>query len=584
MNTTNRVISECLEEILGQEFKLLDHGFIRVVDYMGNDSAIVQAARVSYGAGTKKVSEDKGLINYLMRHSHCYHKDTEVLTKRGWLKWSDCNEYETFAVPTTDNKILFEKLKIVSFNYDDELHCFKSSRMSFKVTKEHRMYFKPHEKDKYDIYKIDDMLQFGSFYSIKNYKKEEDSLKSQEFALIGFYLGSGNLETNGSCGFYLKKEKKIHYIKNLLSNLNIKYINKEYEGGACSISFKTPEYIKKHISNLSENKNKDFIGLEDITYDQCVGLFDGLVNSNGSIKKDRSQIDLDSSAPQLLKIFETVGSLLGYDVHSKSSIQTIAYFGLNKALEAQKQYFSKEHYRGKVYCTTSSTGLLLVRGNSNSSGFVCGNSTPFEMCEIKFHVKCPIFVARQWIRHRASSTNEYSARYSIVDNEYYLPDINKVALQSISNKQGRGENADEELAQDLIDNIKSTSEHQYAHYNNMLEKGIAREIARISLTLNYYTEFYWKINLHNLMHFLALRADSHAQYEIRVYALQMLEIMKAWVPYTYDAFLDYKMNATSFSEKMLNIIKRKMNGEEIKQEDSGLSKREWEDFQNKLSF
>ena len=281
MNATNRVISEGLEKILGQEFKLLDHGFVRVVDYMGNDNAVVQAARVSYGAGTKKVSEDVGLINYLLRHHH---------------------------------------------------------------------------------------------------------------------------------------------------------------------------------------------------------------------------------------------------------------------------------------------------------------TTPFEMCEIKFHIKCPIFVARQWIRHRTANANEYSARYSIVDNEYYVPDIDKIALQSISNKQGRGENADKELAQNLINNIKSTSEHQYAHYNEMLDKGIAREIARVSLTLNYYTEFYWKIDLHNLMHFLALRADSHAQYEIRVYALQMLEIMRAWVPYTHAAFLDYKMNAMSFSEKMLNVIKRKMNGEEITQEDSGLSKREWEDFKNKLSF
>jgi thymidylate synthase (FAD) len=212
------------------------------------------------------------------------------------------------------------------------------------------------------------------------------------------------------------------------------------------------------------------------------------------------------------------------------------------------------------------------------------HTTPFEMCEIKFHIKCPVFVARQWIRHRTANVNEYSARYSIVDNEYYVPESDKIALQSLSNKQGRGTNVDSDLADEFISKIKETSEKQYKHYNDMLERGVAREIARVSLTLNYYTEFYWKIDLHNLMHFLALRADSHAQYEIRVYASQMLELVKLWVPHTYSAFMNYKMNSVNLSEKMVEVIKRKMNGENVAQEDSGLNKREWEDLKDKMSF
>jgi thymidylate synthase (FAD) len=208
------------------------------------------------------------------------------------------------------------------------------------------------------------------------------------------------------------------------------------------------------------------------------------------------------------------------------------------------------------------------------------HSTPFELCDIKFHIKCPIFVARQWLRHRSVSANEYSARYSIVDNQYYVPEIDKISVQSASNKQGRGEIVDDERAKIVQDTIKEIAENSYNEYNEMLEDGIAREIARVCLPLNFYTEFYWKINLHNLMHFLKLRADSHAQYEIRVYALKMMEIMKLWVPHTYDAFMDYKINAKNFSGKMFELLKRKLAGEEITFENSGLGKREWEECKN----
>jgi thymidylate synthase (FAD) len=210
------------------------------------------------------------------------------------------------------------------------------------------------------------------------------------------------------------------------------------------------------------------------------------------------------------------------------------------------------------------------------------HTSPFEMVKFKFHIKCPIFIARQWLRHRTSSVNEYSARYSIVDNQYYLPDADKISIQSASNKQGRGEIVDDERAKIVQDTIKTIAENSYNEYNEMLEDGIAREIARVCLPLNFYTEFYWKINLHNLMHFLKLRADSHAQYEIRVYALKMMEIMKLWVPYTYDAFVDYKSQSMNFSAKMIAIIKRRMKGEEITYENSGLGKREWEEIKDFL--
>ena len=206
------------------------------------------------------------------------------------------------------------------------------------------------------------------------------------------------------------------------------------------------------------------------------------------------------------------------------------------------------------------------------------HTTPFEMCEVKFHIKAPYFVARQWLRHRTANVNEYSARYSIVNDDYYVPIADNVAMQSSLNKQGREDIANDGLASQFITTLEESSKNLYKDYSQMIDSGIARELARMTLPLNYYTEFYWKIDLHNLMHFLKLRASDHAQYEIRVYALKMLEILCAWLPATYDAFINYSFNSYNLSEKMKEVLNRHMGGESVTYETSGLSKREWNDM------
>jgi thymidylate synthase (FAD) len=206
------------------------------------------------------------------------------------------------------------------------------------------------------------------------------------------------------------------------------------------------------------------------------------------------------------------------------------------------------------------------------------HSTPFEMCEIKYHVKLPIFVARQWIRHRTANVNEYSARYSILDKEFYIPAPEHLAAQSADNRQGRGAVLEGEDAARVLTMLRQDAEQTYAHYEEMLDEdgpGLARELARMNLTLNTYTQWYWKTDLHNLFHFLRLRADSHAQYEIRVYAEAMLETVKAWVPLSYAAFADYRLGAVTFSANMLDVLQRMLSGEAVEQTASGLSKREW---------
>tara|TARA_B100000941_G_scaffold279307_1_gene244654 strand:- start:132 stop:833 length:702 start_codon:yes stop_codon:yes gene_type:complete len=218
------------------------------------------------------------------------------------------------------------------------------------------------------------------------------------------------------------------------------------------------------------------------------------------------------------------------------------------------------------------------------------HSTPFEMCEIKYHVKLPIFIARQWIRHRTANVNEYSARYSILDKEFYLPSKENLAAQSSSNRQGRGKVLEGEQADQVLELLKDDAERTYNNYETMLnerfdgstidenKKGLARELARMNLTLSTYTQWYWKTDLLNLMNFLRLRADSHAQYEIRVYADIMLDTVSKWVPTTYDAFMDYRVGGTEISAKGKLIIQKLIRGENIDVESSGLSKREWNEL------
>ncbi len=211
------------------------------------------------------------------------------------------------------------------------------------------------------------------------------------------------------------------------------------------------------------------------------------------------------------------------------------------------------------------------------------HTTPFEMCEIKLHVKLPIFVARQWIRHRTANVNEYSARYSILDREFYLPRPEDLALQSESNRQGRGERLSEQQAADVLALLRRDSEQTYESYEHLMnDVGLARELARIDLTLNYYTQWYWKIDLHNLLHFLSLRMDRHAQLEIRVYADAIAEFVKDWVPATWEAFEDYRLGGAFLSKQALQVVRDQLDGQDVSQPSSGLSKREWDELQTVL--
>ena len=218
------------------------------------------------------------------------------------------------------------------------------------------------------------------------------------------------------------------------------------------------------------------------------------------------------------------------------------------------------------------------------------HTSPFEMCEIKLHVKLPIFVARQWVRHRVANLNEVSGRYSILDREFYIPDPEHLATQSSANRQGRGDVLGAVEAQRVLAILRDDAARAYEHYEEMLNEdaaggvrdgersGLARELARMNLPVNLYTQWYWKCDLHNFLHFLNLRGDAHAQLEIRVYAEALLEVVRQWVPLTYAAFVDYRQGAYELSAKGLAVVQRMVRGEAVDQRTSGMSPGEWREL------
>lgn len=241
-----------------------------------------------------------------------------------------------------------------------------------------------------------------------------------------------------------------------------------------------------------------------------------------------------------------------FPVLDKGFVRLVDYFGGDRRIvqAARVSY-------GEGTKTVSQDGALidyLLRHQHTS---------PFEQVVMTFHVKMPIFVARQWVRHRTGRMNEVSGRYSIMKEEFYVPEESKVSFQSSNNKQGRAEQAfDKESAEKIICDLQNGQKAAYEDYSELIEKGLAREIARINLPLSLYTEFYWQMDLHNLFRFLKLRLDSHAQYEIREYAEALLEICKKVAPMATESFVNHMNEGVNFSGEEMRALRDVLDGKE----------------------
>lgn len=396
-----------------KKFYVGSDGFVCLVDVMGNDGAIVQAARVSYGNELRStdpelMTADAKLIRYLMRHRHCYAPHMEVLTAQGWKRWSDCNKTEEFLVPDpVDHRLRIEKLEVKQFFYSGHMYCFKNDRMNYSVTPEHKMWFKTKSSKKYEKVTAWQQKQWGHYEPLTEYSRVgNEDLPDSDYQLIGFYLGDGCLEDKNVI-FRLKKKRKMDFLESLLADLTIEYTKEQCSDGAWKYKFHKENINKIDLKLKAKDKKFDTSYIPELSDSQINGLLSGLFESDGSIKHDRDQIEFSSTSINLAKLVCTLCAYKGIDAHFvKMMIDGIyavnCYFGKRTTLETRAQYYYKDNFSGDVYCATSSTGLLMVRGGGTSFAFVCGNSTPFEMAELKFLVRVPMDTWRQWIRHRTA--------------------------------------------------------------------------------------------------------------------------------------------------------------------------------------
>lgn len=595
-------MQELIDELKYQKFPVLDDGFVCLVDVMGSDAAIAQAARVSYGEGTKSVSDDRTLIRYLMRHRHCYHPDMEVLTAYGWKKWGDCNPTELLLVPDPVTKqYRIEHVAIQEFGGQDKnnsnyvkMHTFKSSRMSYCVSHNHRMWIKPKYRDDYEVVRVQDMTHWGNFEPATGYHVHKNSGElDTQMQFVGFFLGDGSWASSMRVNFHLKKQRKIEYLKTLLSKLKLKYSWSNSKNNTVAFFVETPSFLFGYCKYGEKAKNKSLKSdILTLNGSQLRGLLDGLLSSDGCENESRKRCEFSSTSQDLLSLVEVVATYLGIQTSRRQSGDTIhlLYSG-RTTLEARKKYFGREDYEGKVYCATTSTGLLMVRGGENEFAFVCGNSTPFEMAELKFHIRVPLYIWQQWLRHRTASINQQSHRYSVIDGAMQRTEPNAWRLQSKNNKQGSEgtlqewperiktekynnerievreyiphmmpiqlENEDATPGCFLTECERRAQNASRAIYETRLKAGIAREQARKDLPLSTYTEAYWKIDLHNLLHFLSLRMAPDAQQEIRDYADAIgNKIVSRLFPATWEAFCDYRTGSVTLTRLECEALKK----------------------------
>lgn len=562
----------------GYTINVLDKGYVKYVDSMGNDLSPIESARMSTDnpTGVDELKDDK-LREFLWKNGHCYHADMQVLTSSGWKYWKDCSTEEEFLVPNPKTRTIKpEKLKVLKYEYNEKLIVFENNRMSFKVTPNHKMWFQHARNSEYSFYSASNMPQWGHFDPFLGYSMYDDGkVITSFFQLVGFYLGDGYKYSTNKIGFRLKKTRKINYLTNILNDLELTYDLKVLEG-VTQITFCPPQDLLYYVDLDTKAHTKKFLGkLDELFCDQLWGLYDGLINSDGSIKKDRPQIEYSSVSENLLKLFETLSCYFGYDAHRRGENKVIAYTGYRTSLEARGQYFkSQESYNGFVYCTTTSTGLLVVRGKQSDFAFICGNSSPFESLVLTVEMKLPIFVLREFDRHRTidvdntiidtqhdfrkhNSRNEFSGRYAEMPQEYYLPSRERLQLQSGINKQGSENELSESFKNIVLDDFQNSAERVYTDYKDALGFGLAREIARINLPLSQYTKVRISANFVNWAKMLKLRLDEAAQWEIRQYAHAIANIIKELWPKTYKVFEKYSIDAVVFTKdeaKMLHIF------------------------------
>lgn len=577
---TKRPTNEGAEKLLGLYFPVLDNGFISLIDYMGTDQCIETSARVSYGGGTRKTSQTRGLLRYLRRHRHCYDAQTEVLTDRGFIKWPSVKKTDRLGIWDPElNSLLYEKPEYLTKNkYKGKMYKISHKKIDLLVTPDHNMYVNtkkwcPFKKamiwaEEKRLIKACELGDKSTVRYFKQAPRRDMCCTAQNYndplfkigkniianlKLIGFFIGdgfAGGTFANG-ISFHLKKRRKIEYLKKICNDGG--FALKECKSNVFNVY---GENFRDLFSVFYKNKKKVIPKcFLDLKQTESLALIDGLINSDGHVK--RKTFCYASNSKNIIESLQIIGLHAGYAVNLNKP-----YNGLYKAMfmtnpdsvvNQGRRHTKFVKYNGYVYCAKTRTGILVVRRNGKI--VLSGNSSPYEMVELKFHCSMPIFVARQLVRTRTANLNEISGRYSLLPMLFYTPTEEEFKKQSTTNNQGRSnEKFSAEKYKDVIDRWNSLRRQNQRLYEDLTDADVARELARIDLPLSTYTQWYWKIDLHNLFHFLTLRTDSHAQYETREYANVMAGMMKLAVPLSYEAWIDYGIGSKSFSRQEMEIL------------------------------
>jgi thymidylate synthase (FAD) len=580
------------DALLDKPFPVLDHGFVRLVDYLGGDARIVQAARVSYGEGTKTVREDRALIDYLLRNRHCYDAATEVLTDKGFLTWADAFERaaqgEPLAVGLWDSyqgSLVYEPPAYWTRDaYDGPMYSVEHGGVELLVTPDHKMYVSGRKWDnaqgvslraEYDLVPAEAL----GHRSMARYKKvapycvglpwdgagfpQADDRRAL-LELIGFFVGDGHASPIGrayrnAVVFHLKKPREIEFLRSRTASLGWRLEERPSYDGRRKFVLWGPDLntIFRRQFYTDEGQKRLPEWCLKLNAEDARSLLNGLRNSDGSEKRGTWCYATSHGllAEQLQRVCLHAGEAAHYAQNAAGMWNVNILSQMREPVVNQGQQDTAwQEYRGDVYCAHTRTGVMVVRRGGKI--VLSGNTSPFEQVIFTFHLKMPIFVARQWLRHRTARLNEVSGRYSVMRDEFYAPRAHEVRYQSVKNKQG-GDDKDvpEALREEVIRALHDEQRDTYRNYEGLLERGVARELARINLPLSLYTEMYWQIDLNNLFHFLRLRMDWHAQYEIRAYGDAMAGIVRAVAPMAFEAFEEHILHGRTLSRSELELLR-----------------------------
>lgn len=541
---------------------------------MADDLSVVNAARVSFARRREEVDDaDAGLIRFLMRDRHgCYDDATEVLTGEGWKGWPDVTGEELFATRSIDGRLEYQPaLRLVRKEHKGHMIGFRGMSLDLLVTPDHRVLAAPmttregRSTPRFRLQPAHAVLWRSHRHvttaawtgrSIREFRFDGTRFPSAPLLrLIGFFIGDGTRSASNHIVFNLRKEREIAFLERTVAEAGLELRHWRNGHRAVAVGADLRAWFGRCYDARSEKVIPD--ELLQLAPGELSHLYEGLLESDGSRMSHPGRAERQTYYTTSRRLADQVQELalkLGRSatVRPHATVPGDAHLGtkprwrvtvyndrnarpaLCRTREQAESQMGIEAYDGQIHCVEVPNSTLYVRRN----GFAvwCGN-TPFEHNAFRFHVRCPIFVAREWFRHRIGSFNEFSMRYAKATDDFYVPLPEDVRSQVGKPGAYSFEPVDDQLAATTREELQAVYDTAYATYTRLVEQGVARELARSVLPVGAYTEFYWTVNARALMNFVSLRAAETAQREIRRYAEACERFLAERMPITYEAFV-----------------------------------------------